>query len=619
MNNLAHKLDAAARPLETEAIAIVDLGGQYCHMIGRRLRDFGVRADLFPNTVKAMDLRSYRGVILSGGPQSVNDPDAPTIDDRILDLGLPILGICYGHQLLAKKLGCNVKSLGHGEYGKATLSVNNSVDLFIETPKSQTVWMSHGDSVEDLIPGMQVLARTQTCPIAAFAHVERNIYGVQFHPEVAHTQFGGALLKNFSRRICRVTETETIRDRVDRLLDEIRVQVGDRKVLFFVSGGVDSTVAFSLCAKALPRSQVFGIYVDTGFMRKNETAELESILRKAGLADRLAIRDESKRFWDTFASISHEDITSEEGAELKRREIGRLFVDIQKEAMLEYGIDHDHWLLGQGTIYPDTIESGGHGNHTAVIKTHHNRCEEIRELIARGKVIEPLAEFYKDEVREVGAELGLHTDLVERWPFPGPGLAIRTLCSEENKNAAEEIDLPSEFSSFEAAGFPIRSVGVQGDFRTYRNLLVVKGPLRYPALSNLSTFMCNRGRRFNRVIALVTGKIGLYNGSIVRSDLKKDRVDLLRDADHIVKEIMHEENLMDRVWQFPIILIPLSFAGGESIVLRPVNSEDGMTANFGRLPVKVLRRMGDAIAALPGIDAVFLDVTDKPPATIEWE
>jgi GMP synthase (glutamine-hydrolysing) len=592
-----------------QAIAVIDLGGQYCHMIGRRLRDLGIRADVLSNEASAELLDQYAGVILSGGPQSVYEKKAPTIDARIFELNKPILGICYGHQLLAKMLDCEVAP-GNPEYGKAILRRKQRAPLFSGTPSSQPVWMSHGDSVRRLAKELKLLAYTDSCEIAAFADTRRKIFGLQFHPEVAHTKYGTRLLKNFTKTICKIRETEQIRDRVARLLAAIRTQVGNRSVFFFVSGGVDSTVAFSLCARALNRDKVLGVYVDTGLMRKNETDELKSLLVSAGLSERLVIRDESDRFLNA--------LQGETDPEKKRKIIGKLFVDVQSIALRELGMSTDEWLLGQGTIYPDTIESGGASSTTAVIKTHHNRCEEVQKLIATGKVVEPLKEFYKDEVREIGRQLGLEKRLTSRWPFPGPGLAIRCLCTNK-QGIVNFVPLPARFNKYQAIHFPIQSVGVQGDGRTYRDVVAVEGPLDYDRLALLSNFLCNTSRLHNRAIVKIAGIDPLHRAQVKLQSLSRERIDLLREADYIVRNVMDSAGLMDAVWQFPTILIPVSFVGGESIILRPINSEDGMTANFARLPLADLQRIGEGVVRLPGVGAVFLDITDKPPATIEWE
>lgn len=594
-----------------QSIAVVDLGGQYCHMIGRRLRDLGVRSDILPHNASCENLAGYAGIILSGGPQSVYAQESPKVDSDILKLEKPILGICYGHQLLAKLLDCDVTP-GNEEYGQATLTLRDKGSLFYDTPKAQTVWMSHGDSVRTLSAGLKSLARTDACKIAAFGDFDRKLFGVQFHPEVDHTQYGRQLLENFTRKICEVRGQEKIEDTVNRLIQSIHDRVGKRSVFFFVSGGVDSTVAFTLCARALPKERVIGVYVDTGMMRKNETEELRDLLSSAGLSQQLRIYDASDQFLTA--------LKGQTDPEKKRKIIGKQFIEVQSQAMREYGIDSEHWMLGQGTIYPDTIESGGASGVSALIKTHHNRCDEVREMIANDRVIEPLAEFYKDEVRKIGRILDLSEKLTGRWPFPGPGLAIRVLGTEKTEQITK-FPLEKKFKNYKAYRFPIRSVGVQGDGRTYREIVAIRGPLSdYKSLAELSVTLCNRGRIFNRAIVQVAGSaIDLSEGQVRCGGLSKARIELLRQADHVVRTKMEERNQTKSVWQFPVVLIPVSLEGGETIVLRPVNSEDGMTANWARLQLDLLKEIGEAVAEIPGIDAVFLDITDKPPATIEWE
>ena len=361
-------------------IVIIDLSGQYCHLISRRLRDMGVWAEILPPSTEAQQLSSFAGIILSGGPRSVYDPGAPTVDRGIFELNLPILGICYGHQLLAQTLGGKVERRS-GEYGLAHLDLVEQDSIFVGTRSRQDVWMSHSDAVVQLPKGATVLARTAHCDNAAFADLQRRFFGVQFHPEVVQTTHGDLILQNFVRRVCRVEDIKAKTDRVDQIVASIRKEVGDRSVFFFVSGGVDSTVAFALCARVLPHDRVLGVYVDTGLMREGETAELLANLGELGVAGRIRVRDERGRFLEALRAKTK--------PEEKREIIGRKFVEVQAAAMQEYGIDSEKWMLGQGTIYPDTIESGGASSSAAVIKTHHNRCEEIRLLMEVGKVIEP--------------------------------------------------------------------------------------------------------------------------------------------------------------------------------------------------------------------------------------
>jgi GMP synthase (glutamine-hydrolysing) len=603
-------------------IAIIDLGGQYCHLIARRLRDLAVDTEIFASTTGADVLSRYAGIILSGGPQSVYDTDAVTVDERILQLGVPVLGICYGHQLVARLLGGEV-TRHHGEYGFTQLRTNPSstagiVDgLFAGTPPIQQVWMSHADAVRTLPPELIALAATERCPCAAFAHSSRQLFGVQFHPEVVHTEYGSRILENFVRHICQLGESVAVKSSIPGLCERLQGTVGGRSVFFLVSGGVDSTVAFVLCGIALPRQRVLGLYIDTGLMRLGETDELRANLASVGLADRIKIWDASEQF-----------LTALEGKidpEEKRQIIGRLFIEIQAQAMRQLGIDPAHWLLGQGTIYPDTIESGGDTGRAAVIKTHHNRCNEVRELLRQGKVIEPLAEFYKDEVRVLGRELGLSSRITDRWPFPGPGLAIRCLCT--NAPRAAEALPPESTAGLEADVLqgillPLRTVGVQGDARTYRMIVALEqiaDGINYDIIRRLSSKLCNQSGVANRVIMLIRGARPLTDARVEPAALTRRRLELLRQADSIARLEIEQANLANTVWQFPVVLAPIAFSNGESIILRPVNSIDGMTASFATLPQELLLSISQKILNLPGIDAVFLDVTNKPPATIEWE
>jgi len=598
--------------LMTQEIAIIDLGGQYCHMISRRLRQLGIASSIHGADVAPTALAESEGIILSGGPSSVSDPGAPRVNWHVTELGKPILGVCYGHQLLASMLGGRV-TRGSSEFGPSHLQVTEQNPLFAKTPARQRVWMSHSDSVTSLPANAMVLGRTGSCETAAFGDVKQRLYGVQFHPEVDHTEHGVAMLHNFAISICGLESRPIATHEIGRLVARIRQKVGSGSVFFLVSGGVDSTVAFALCAQALPPDRVLGLYVDTGLMRAGETDEFRENLRTLGIDNRVLIRDESNRFLGALAGV----VDPEE----KRRIIGREFVEVQALAMREHGIDPDHWFLGQGTIYPDTIESGGAAGRAAVIKTHHNRCAEIQDLLDKGRVVEPLAEFYKDEVRQIGQALSLSDRLTKRWPFPGPGLAIRCLCiASGQEQAGRSLTLPAGFGDFEAAEFPVHSVGVQGDDRTYRRVVAIGGRFEYEALQELSSRLCNTSVAYNRVVYRLAGRdVPLAEGRVVPATLTRDRIAVLREADRIVRAVLDDESLTDTVWQFPVVLVPLSFGAAESIVLRPVNSEDGMTANFARLPHHTLHRITDKLRAQGLAEAVFLDVTDKPPATIEWE
>jgi GMP synthase (glutamine-hydrolysing) len=596
-----------------ERIAVLDSGGQYCHLIARKVRELGVYAEILPIEVDPEELRPYKGVILSGGPASVYAPGSPQPADSLFELRRPMLGICYGHHLMAQYLSGVVESSDGHEFGQAVLHVLQADPLFLDTPADQRVWMSHGDHVSDLPPGFEVIASTGDCAVAAMGDRERRYYGFQFHPEVVHSPHGAAVLENFVVRVCGCKRDWRPEDRVSSLTREIGEKCRGRRVLFFLSGGVDSTVAYALTVKALGPETVHGIYVDTGFMRLGETREIETAFAALNLGKLEAVNASEQFFGDL------EGITD---PETKRAIIGKAFVDLQDEILeREEHAGHD-WLLGQGTIYPDTIESGG-ASKAAVIKTHHNRVEHIQKLIEQGRVLEPLAEFYKDEVRVLGRTLGLPAALIERHPFPGPGLAIRCLCSEREQGAEADaaIDALAAKDGYRAFLLPLRSVGVQGDSRSYAQLTVLHGgPLDYDRLLPLATAATNKFRQTNRIVlSLTPGTIDPAEWTIHEATLTRERVELLQQADRIVTEFLRGASLYDEVWQCPVVLLPFSRAGGESVAVRPITSVDGMTAEVARLPVGKVMELASRIGALDGVDAVFYDLSHKPPSTIEWE
>ncbi len=596
-----------------QKIAVLDSGGQYCHLIARKVRELGVYAEILPVNVAPSELASYRGVILSGGPSSVFEPGAPQPSPGLFEVGLPMLGICYGHQLMAQGLDGVVEPGQTQEFGQADLHIERAEPLFAGLPAVQRVWMSHGDAVSRMPSGFEALATTADCPVAAMGDVKRGLFGFQFHPEVVHTPYGTEILRNFVVGVCGCAQDWHPEDRAEALIADIRQKAGARRVLFFLSGGVDSTVAYALTVRALGTEAVHGIYVDTGFMRHGETDQIEKAFAELDLG-RFEVIDASETFFGGLEGVTD--------PEQKRAIIGKAFVDIQDKLLeREEHAGHD-WLLGQGTIYPDTIESGGTGQ-AAVIKTHHNRVPHIQELIAQGRVLEPLAEFYKDEVRTLGQTLGLAESLLWRHPFPGPALAIRCLCS---KTAAEpladaEIDSLAQRSGYRAFLLPLRSVGVQGDSRSYAQLtLLWDGGLDYQRLLPLATEITNRFRRTNRIVlALTPQNVDSEGWRIHRATLTRERVELLQRADRIVTDYLREEGLYDQIWQCPVVLLPFSRGNGETVALRPITSVDGMTAEVAQLPAEQIGELARRIAALDGVDAVLYDLSHKPPSTIEWE
>jgi GMP synthase (glutamine-hydrolysing) len=572
-------------------IIVLDAGGQYCHLIARKVREFGVYAETRPSETCASELSSARGIIISGGPNSVYDAGSPTVDPAIFARRQPVLGICYGQQLMAHLLGGHVRKGDKGEYGLATLELDARADpLFTGLAGRQQIWMSHRDAVAAVPEGFAVAGRTATCEIAAMAAPERNLYAVQFHPEVVHTTRGRELLHNFVFRVCGCVSDWDSQHRAALIEEEIREYARGRKVFFFVSGGVDSSVAFALCVRALGEGRVRGVYVDTGLMREGET---EWIARLPGIA----VDHAEEQFLSALAGVTD--------PEEKRHIIGEEFVRVQEKVIEARRLEDEDWILGQGTIYPDTIESGGTAK-ASLIKTHHNRVAGIQKLLDAGRVLEPLKSLYKDEVRAVGRELGLPAELLDRHPFPGPGLAIRCLCSQS--------DAPVRSTS-DGWVIPVHSVGVQGDERSYAAVLAIDR-LDHQA----GTELINRLSGVNRVVGMVVSRAPLPAMSVRACSLSARRIERLRAADAIVRRLSHESGFDGQVWQFPVILIPLGIdEARDSVVLRPVESVDGMTARSALMPEDLLERIAGELLVLAGIAGVFYDLTHKPPGTIEWE
>ncbi len=605
--------------IQPGSIVILDCGGQYAHLIANRVRRLGAFSEIRIAGTPARELQDAAGIILSGGPQSVYEQGSPQADPAILELGIPVLGLCYGHQWVAQALGGEVSPGKVKEYGKAELEVTHHDDfLFKEVPKFSTVWMSHGDEVTKLPEGFVQLGKTTTCENAAFGNTERKIFGCQFHMEVTHSEHGMRMLRNFVN-LCDHAPWQ-LTNFVDHISEQIKKEVGDKKVFMLVSGGVDSTVAFTLLNKILAPDQVRGLLVDTGLMRKDEVRLIQDAFEKLGVKN-LFVVDASEDFFKALEGVFD--------PEEKRKRIGDTFLDVQKYVM--DGIGMTSWkagswvLLGQGTIYPDTIETGGtrHADH---IKTHHNRVPAIQEMIEKGLIIEPLKELYKDEVRMLGEQLGLPHDLVWRHPFPGPGLGVRILCAADaNPVSVIDPEVQTRIDTMitkKHAALPVRSVGVQGDGRTYRHAVALFShhPTTItPEHIALATSIPNAIPVYNRVL-LCTSHDTPPDLVFTPGYLTRERADLLREANQIVTDEMHAADLYEKIWQFPVVLLPFGTStGGQSIVLRPISSQDAMTANAFVLPEPVVDQMTRRLKDLAGIDIVYIDLTNKPPGTIEWE
>jgi GMP synthase (glutamine-hydrolysing) len=501
-----------------QTVLVLDFGSQYTQLIARRIRENRVYSVVHPFDLPVAKIRELapRAIILSGGPQSVYAESAPHCSREVFDLGVPILAICYGMQLMAYLLDGGVEAAAEREYGRAEIDITAESPLFTGTPSHQRVWASHGDSILREPPGFRVTASSPSAPIAAFENPDRATYAIQFHPEVTHTEAGGQILKNFLFDIARCEPTWDLGDYRRRKVEEIRQQVGDRKAIAAVSGGVDSTVAALLVAEAIG-DQLTAIFVDNGVLRKNEAIQVAS-----RLSDRLGLHfvavDARQRFYDRLAGI--------EDPETKRKRIGNEFIAVfEEEAKRIPGVD----FLVQGTLYPDVIESVSIKGPSAIIKTHHN-VGGLPEKMGL-KLVEPVRELFKDEVRQLGIELGLEEEFVWRHPFPGPGLAVRILGEvtaarcEILQNADEVVideirkaGLYREIAQAFAVLLPVKSVGVMGDERTYENVLAVRAVtttdfmtadwyrMPYDVLDRIARRVVNEVRGVNRVVYDISSK-----------------------------------------------------------------------------------------------------------------
>ena len=599
-------------------IAVLDFGSQYAHLIAKRIRHLGAYTKIFSPSAKESFLQDAKGIVLSGGPASVYSTDIPQFNSNILNLDLPILGLCYGHQLIAKEFGGAIANTGKGEFGKAILQQTSDFPLWQNVSFPNQVWMSHQDSVTKCPPDFEVTGVTESGNVAAMRHRKRRIYTLQFHPEVNDTEQGQKMLDNFIN-ICEICSKWSMETFIKETTERLQQEVGERKVLMFISGGVDSSVAFALLDRVLGRDQMLGLYIDNGFMRKDESTEIIERYRQLGYTN-IQSRDYSTFFLDAVAN--------QVDPQIKRQKIGATFIGMRDKFLNELNLSAQEWMLGQGTLYPDIIESGG-TEHAEVIKSHHNRVQEVLDLVFSGNVVEPLKDLYKDEVRQVGNLLGLPDSIVWRHPFPGPGLAINVLSARGDESfpnleqTAAEVSNCLKESNCDFSILPVRSVGVQGDQRTYTSpAALINTPRDWDWLEKEATRLTNEVRNINRVVLqLDSNNKDLKAPYIIRGAFcSKERLDLLREADFMATQMLKENGLMEKIFQLLVILLPISKNGKEdSLVLRPVVSEDVMTAQFARINWNLLDPLVESILGLSGIETVFYDITHKPPATFGWE
>ena len=510
-------------------VLVVDFGAQYAQLIARRVREARVFSEIVPSSISAQEViaKNPEAIILSGGPSSVYVANAPEMDAEIFNLGIPIFGICYGFQVMAAALGGVVSETGKSEFGRTELNTDSTSTIFAGMANVQRVWMSHGDAVTQVPPGFNVCAGTVDTPISAFEDASARMAGVQFHPEVLHTEYGQEILRKWLIDIAKCAPTWTSANIVEHEIEKIKMMVGDKHVICGLSGGVDSAVAAAIVQRAIG-SQLTCVFVDHGLLRSGEAEQVEKdFVAATGIS--LRVVDARSQFMAALAGISE--------PETKRKVIGREFIRSFEEAAREIAAGGDVEFLVQGTLYPDVVESGG-GSGTANIKSHHNVGGLPEDL--KFKLIEPLRTLFKDEVRQVGLELGLPEEIVWRQPFPGPGLAIRII-----------------------------------------------------------------------------------------GEVSEERLEILRQADRIAREELARAGQDRLIWQCPVVLLAevrsVGVQGdgrsyGHPIVLRPVSSEDAMTADWSRLPYELLEKISTRITnEVRDINRVVLDITSKPPGTIEWE
>ena len=602
-----------------EKIVVLDFGSQYAHLIAKRFRILGYYSEIALPSAELGTFENTKGIIFSGGPSSVYDEKVPEFNEKILSLDIPILGLCYGHQLMAKCYGGNVGKAATGEFGFSELNLNPG----IKSP---------------LFEGFEVVGSTKDCKFAAVQNLAKKRFSLQCHCEVKDTPCGNQIFENFAK-FCGMEKNWDQDTVLKVILEGIKNQAKDKNVLLFLSGGVDSTITFALLNKALGQEKVLGLHIDNGFMRKNESKNVAEAYQKFGF-NNFIVEDASESFLSAIKGLTD--------PQQKRMAVGENFIKVRNEVLEKQHLDENQWLLAQGTLYPDIIESGGTKN-SKTIKTHHNRVQGIQALIEKGLIIEPIKDLYKDEVRAIGKKLGLDDSLVMRHPFPGPGLSINVLCyngkswsaKDDEEFAAAQKELESvKFTQFcehcqqnlKRSVLPVRSVGVQGDFRTYRfpACLTFKdegnGFFHVPKIrekvEGASSEITNSSKYLNRTVIKLYQNPAVKDGQMKLQEgyCDKRRLDQLREVDNIVLTELHKSGWYNKIFQHLTIDLPYASSNDHaSFVLRPVCSEDVMTARFAWWPKELMNSILTQIAKLDFVDAVYFDATNKPPATFGWE
>lgn len=626
---------------DPNSVAIINLGSQHTGEIRDQVQALGLRGVIIPvEMARAADLQTCGAVILSGGSHSVNNESMPVVDPEIFELEKPMYGICLGAQLMAKKYGGRVESSLGSEFAqhaiiKTKQAKNHSEGVFASKGKSEKVWMNHGDRITVVPKGFRTVAESEGGVVAAIMSEDKMRIGVQFHPEVTgedRTFYGNDLFAGFLFDIAKLTptyETETLEQQIENL----RNQVGDHDVMLFLSGGVDSAVLLELMTQATDPKKIHAVHVDNGFMREGEIDEVAERFKDKGV--NFYVEDAKEFFLDAQTEIDgklSKPLRDEYDPQRKRVIIGDAFMQYSVVVAKRLGLP-DNFLLAQGTIRPDMIESGSHD--TVTIKTHHNDSPLARAKRARGELLEPLKELYKPGVRALGRTLGMPEDIIMRQPFPGPGLAVRTLCTPPrpvitraemlNLWQGTRLDVDNRYG---VSVLPVRSVGQRGDDRSYGLPVALSGPEKWEELFEYARTLPQKHSDITRVVYSFGNRIDKAIG-IRRADTRLDdgSVDLLRcKADKIARDVMRLAGLDHKLSQVPVVLLPTGIdkLRQHSVVIRTFLTTNFMTGTPAMpgtelMPLEVLHDMVDRILAIDGIAHVLYDMTSKPPGTTEWE